>query len=176
MKFSRCSARSALIFFSFTTLAFAAPTPAPAKGDVIHSLSAEDLAMEGEYLALFDLSDTRSFDEIFEEMGATTSTIFQTFENGAFRGFYGNMSHHCVKQMGVMPVVTAFEKDVEFRALTLVEQRDAPWGLQRISSGGPIQGAPTALADITSRAFSYQFEDTVQGEGVDVYVIDSGVK
>ena len=132
--------------------------------------------MEGEYLALFDVNDKRSFEEIFAEMGATTSTIYQTFDNGVFRGFIGNMSHHCVKQMGVMSVVTNFEKDSEFQAKTLVEQSDAPWGLQRISSGGPIQNPPNALADVTARAFSYQFDDSVQGEGVDVYVIDSGVK
>ncbi|RPA84812.1 subtilisin-like protein [Ascobolus immersus RN42] len=108
-------------------------------------------------------------------MGATTSTIYRTFDNGVFRGFIGNMSHHCVKQMGVMSVVKTFEKDSEFQAKRLVEQSDAPWGLQRISSGGPIQNPPNNLADVTSRAFSYQFDDTVQGEGVDVYVIDSGV-
>lgn len=131
--------------------------------------------MEGEYVALFDINDPRSFDEIFEEMGATTSTIYQTFDNGVFKGFIGNMSHHCVKQMGVMSVVTNFEKETEFKALELVEQSDAPWGLQRISSGGPIQNAPAAQVDVTARAFSYQFDDSVQGEGVDVYVIDSGV-
>jgi len=175
MKFTGCFVRSFLVLLSVTTVSFAAPTPAPGN-DILHTLSAEDLAMEGEYLALFDVNDKRSFEEIFAEMGATTSTIYQTFDNGVFRGFIGNMSHHCVKQMGVMSVVTNFEKDSEFQAKTLVEQSDAPWGLQRISSGGPIQNPPNALADVTARAFSYQFDDSVQGEGVDVYVIDSGVK
>lgn len=49
-------------------------------------------------------------------------------------------------------------------------QTNAPWGLQRVSSGAALPAGSRANA----LAFTYTFNDTA-GQGVDVYVIDTGI-
>lgn len=49
-------------------------------------------------------------------------------------------------------------------------QTNAPWGLQRISSGAALPAGSRANA----LTFSYTFNETA-GQGVDVYVIDTGI-
>ncbi|KAF9699412.1 hypothetical protein EKO04_002308 [Ascochyta lentis] len=46
----------------------------------------------------------------------------------------------------------------------------APWGLQRISSDAGASGSPQ------SQDFTYAFSDETLGAGVDIYVIDTGVR
>ncbi|KAJ8117269.1 hypothetical protein OPT61_g1491 [Boeremia exigua] len=46
----------------------------------------------------------------------------------------------------------------------------APWGLQRISSNAGASGSPQA------QNFNYTFSDASLGAGVDIYVIDTGVR
>ncbi|CAE6531840.1 unnamed protein product [Rhizoctonia solani] len=53
---------------------------------------------------------------------------------------------------------------------TTAVQDNAPWGLQRISSNQPLPAGSKANA----LAFSYTFNETA-GQGVDVYVIDTGI-
>ncbi|KAF3183944.1 serine protease [Orbilia oligospora] len=64
------------------------------------------------------------------------------------------------------------EKRQQPQAVTIVEQPDAPWGLQRISSPDPI---PLDIRPKSREmAFRYQYVQS-SGQGVDVYVIDGGV-
>lgn len=49
-------------------------------------------------------------------------------------------------------------------------QTNAPWGLQRVSSGAALPAGSRANA----LTFSYTFNETA-GQGVDVYVIDTGI-
>ncbi|EPS43417.1 hypothetical protein H072_2615 [Dactylellina haptotyla CBS 200.50] len=54
----------------------------------------------------------------------------------------------------------------------LIQQTDAPWNLQRISSRVttvPING------NITGLTYTYRYDQASRGEGVDVYIVDSGV-
>ncbi|KAF3295155.1 Secreted subtilisin-like serine protease sub5 [Orbilia oligospora] len=64
------------------------------------------------------------------------------------------------------------EKRQQPQAATIVEQPDAPWGLQRISSPDPI---PLEVRPKSREmAFRYQYDQS-SGQGVDVYVLDGGV-
>ncbi|KAK6500256.1 serine protease [Arthrobotrys musiformis] len=56
--------------------------------------------------------------------------------------------------------------------VTISEQPSAPWGLQRISDPNPIP--PQIRARSRDMAFTYQ-HDHFSGQGVDVYVLDSGI-
>lgn len=47
----------------------------------------------------------------------------------------------------------------------LVTQKNAPWGLQRVSASGKVGSSP----------FSYRYDDNAAGEGVIAYVIDTGI-
>ncbi|KAJ6260584.1 Cerevisin [Drechslerella dactyloides] len=51
-------------------------------------------------------------------------------------------------------------------------QTDATWGLQRISQRNPILGV--ADTDVNGQNFKYKFDESA-GEGVDIYVIDTGI-
>jgi cerevisin len=62
---------------------------------------------------------------------------------------------------------------VEKKAMvkSYVQQKSgAPWGLQRVSSAAGASGDPTG------QDFTYSFDDASLGAGVDIYVIDTGVR
>ncbi|KAJ4296184.1 hypothetical protein N0V90_006228 [Kalmusia sp. IMI 367209] len=52
----------------------------------------------------------------------------------------------------------------------VTQKTDAPWGLQRISNDAGASGDPSG------QDFVYSFEDTNLGAGVDVYIVDTGVR
>lgn len=53
--------------------------------------------------------------------------------------------------------------------LTFLCRSNAPWGLSRISQNGAVSGGDASALD-----YSYSYDDTA-GEGVDVYVVDTGI-
>jgi len=50
------------------------------------------------------------------------------------------------------------------------QKAGAPWGLQRLSNAAGASGSPAG------QDFTYSFEDQSLGAGVDIYVIDTGVR
>jgi cerevisin len=68
----------------------------------------------------------------------------------------------------------------EFPEVNVVEEKaqiqsyatktGAPWGLQRVSSEAGASGSPQG------QDFTYSFDDESLGKGVDIYVIDTGVR
>ncbi|KAH7091885.1 peptidase 1 [Auriculariales sp. MPI-PUGE-AT-0066] len=48
-------------------------------------------------------------------------------------------------------------------------QTDAPWGLHRLSSTSAVNGDQTLLN------YTYTYSDSYQGQGVDVYIVDTGI-
>ncbi|CAN9317615.1 unnamed protein product [Alternaria alternata] len=53
---------------------------------------------------------------------------------------------------------------------SFAQQQGAPWGLQRVSSAAGATGSPQG------QDFVYSFDDSALGAGVDIYVIDTGVR
>ncbi|KAF2270404.1 subtilisin-like protein [Lojkania enalia] len=78
------------------------------------------------------------------------------------------VSSHCTEALNAMDEISQVAESVEISAM--VTQDTAPWGLQRISSSTTVSGSPRG------QDFAYTFDDTNLGEGVDVYVIDTGVR
>ncbi|KAF3050252.1 hypothetical protein E8E11_003409 [Didymella keratinophila] len=64
--------------------------------------------------------------------------------------------------------VTVVEEKAEVKSFG--QKTGAPWGLQRISSEAGASGSPQ------SQDFTYTFSDESLGAGVDIYVIDTGVR
>jgi len=62
------------------------------------------------------------------------------------------------------------EEDQVFKTTAVETQTNAPWGLQRVSSSAPLPAGSRANA----LTFTYSFESTA-GQGVDVYVVDTGI-
>ncbi|KAH9856737.1 peptidase S8/S53 domain-containing protein [Lenzites betulinus] len=89
------------------------------------------------------------------------------------KGYAGKFSDATIQQLRQMPEVEYVEKDQIVRTLEMPDfeiekytvQKNAPWGLARISH----------RTKLTLGSFSKYLHDPVGGEGVDVYVIDTGI-
>jgi len=106
--------------------------------------------------------------------------------DGGFKGYAGEFTENVLHQIRRMPEVDFVEKDQIVRTMefndTIIVQRGSPWvclflSFRRVLTHFRSQG----LARISHRSkltFStftkYEYDD-VAGEGVDVYVIDTGI-
>ncbi|KAH8810544.1 serine protease [Flagelloscypha sp. PMI_526] len=68
------------------------------------------------------------------------------------------------------PSVDVVEEDGIARGGALVTQTNAPWGLGRITSNTILSGSATSLN------YQFQYDDAFGGNGVDVYVVDTGIR
>ncbi|KAH8732908.1 oryzin precursor [Phaeosphaeriaceae sp. PMI808] len=64
--------------------------------------------------------------------------------------------------------VSLVEQRAEIK--TFAQKTGAPWGLQRISNDAGASGSPQG------QNFTYSFEDESLGAGVDIYILDTGVR
>ncbi|KAJ3510822.1 hypothetical protein NLJ89_g4457 [Agrocybe chaxingu] len=84
---------------------------------------------------------------------------------GHIDGYAGRFSESVIDQIRRMPEVAYVEKDQIVRTQDDTTQRSAPWGLARISH----------RPKLTFSTFSRYVYDPSGGEGVDVYVVDTGI-
>lgn len=66
------------------------------------------------------------------------------------------------------PEINVVEEKAEIQSYA--SKTGAPWGLQRISSEAGAAGSPQG------QDFTYSFDDEALGAGVDIYVVDTGVR
>ncbi|KZV97054.1 serine protease [Exidia glandulosa HHB12029] len=107
---------------------------------------------------------------------ALHSNILQSFTDAqvhyewpVLNAFAGTFTDAALQALRTSDDVLSIEHDTIGDLDELVTQEDAPWGLQRISHVTKL-----ARTDDTARNFTYTY-DTSAGEGVDIYVIDTGV-
>ncbi|CDS04131.1 hypothetical protein LRAMOSA07086 [Lichtheimia ramosa] len=86
-----------------------------------------------------------------------------TYASAGWRGYAGKFSPETLKKIRSSPDVAYVEKDSIMYASEL--QRNAPWGLARISHRNPL----------SLWTFSKYAHDPNGGEGVKVFVIDTGI-
>lgn len=97
---------------------------------------------------------------------------FETFRNEQFSGavFRGNCANAITKELVAdMVDATAVEDAVEVESY-LTRNGGAPYGLQLISNEAGASGSQQG------QDFTYSFEDTNLGKGVDIYVVDTGIR
>ncbi|KAB2572555.1 Peptidase S8/S53 subtilisin/kexin/sedolisin [Lasiodiplodia theobromae] len=133
-----------------------------------------------EHLVIFNASHptTPDIEEILNrlELSSNHSDVRYVYDNSVFRGFSANMKEHCIKALGEMVEVETVEKSTVMSASFRRGKRDvsarrgSPWGLQRISSSLSVPGNAT-----DGLAFTYSFENSTLGKGVDIYVVDTGI-
>ncbi|KAJ7292945.1 serine protease [Mycena rebaudengoi] len=87
-----------------------------------------------------------------------------------FNGFAANLDTDALNALRADPTVASIEEDGIAHAVSIVTQTDAPWGLQRVSQDAPLKNTST-----WSLSHSYTYDDEAAGNGVDVYVLDTGV-
>ncbi|KAL1633636.1 hypothetical protein SLS56_002784 [Neofusicoccum ribis] len=152
------------------------PSAASATANSTHESGGE------EFVVLFNSSHptTPEVEEILQRLELSTnhSDVRYVFNNSQFSGFSAKMKEHCVTALGDMVEVETVEKTTKmtasnvqkFKKRNVSTRNGSPWGLQRISSASQVNGK----AD-DGLAFTYSFEDTKLGSGVDIYVVDTGV-
>ncbi|KAG6885037.1 hypothetical protein C0993_006364 [Termitomyces sp. T159_Od127] len=91
------------------------------------------------------------------------SGLRHVYDSHKFYGYSGHFSDGVVQQLRAMPEVAYVEQDQVVR--TQETQKSAPWGLARISH----------RTRLTFATFSKYLYNPEGGEGVDVYVIDTGI-
>lgn len=103
------------------------------------------------------------------ESKASDATTVQTFNQTVFDGYAAELDDDCVSKLLASEDVAWVEEDAVVRVSG--SQTDAPWGLARLSSSTPLP----ANSDPNALNFDYTFSDEA-GNGVDVYVIDTGIR
>jgi Peptidase inhibitor I9 len=102
---------------------------------------------------------------------ANTATDGETtilHEYPALHAFAGVFSPTALEALQNNPDVKRIEEDTVGGVDHIIQQTNAPWGLQRISSF-------TKINSTASHALNYKYSyDKLAGTGVDIYVVDSG--
>jgi len=95
---------------------------------------------------------------------ADGSGIKQVYE-GHIHGYAGRFTERVLEQLRLRPEVAYVERDQIVKTMYVDTQKSAPWGLARISH----------RPKLSFGTFNKYVYDTDGGEGVDVYVVDTGI-
>jgi cerevisin len=134
-----------------------------------HSLETED------YIITFFRNETipKQIDEYLDlmEMNKTNDTIKWESKGDNPKVYIINMCAEHAELFESFTDINVVEKKAKVESYQQVTQRSgSPWGLQRISSAAGASGDPTG------QDFTYSFDDAKLGAGVDIYVVDTGVR
>ncbi|OJD33738.1 peptidase s8 s53 subtilisin kexin sedolisin protein [Diplodia corticola] len=100
-------------------------------------------------------------------LNADMDDVKATYNNTLFKGFSGSLTQEEADFLNAKSEVLVVEPVVPIYALAT--RGSAPWGLQRISQTARVSGSASA------RTYTYTYDDTALGRGVDVYVVDTGI-
>lgn len=133
----------------------------------------EDPARKDGYIVTFKPSVNSTYassmqDQISHRFGP--QTVRHRYNTRSFRGFAGTFNASQLAALKSSPFIQSIEPDSLGHVDALVTQRDAPWGLQRISQ----EGAINRPNEQTALDYTYIYDES-GGAGVDIYIIDSGI-
>jgi len=150
---------------------FAAPGPSNPGYISKYSLPANHSGDVKEYIITFWRNETipRPVDEYLDalSLNRNESLVYES-ECEDPKIFIVKMCDEHAKIFQGMTEVNIVEEKAEVKSFA--EQQGAPWGLQRVSSAAGAKGSPQ------DQDFVYSFDDSALGAGVDIYVIDTGVR
>ncbi|ORY05056.1 peptidase S8/S53 domain-containing protein [Clohesyomyces aquaticus] len=168
----------ATLAFASLLASWSAVLAAPAsKGDGFISDKTPGAHVTGgkEYIVLFNKNETVPIQakQILKrlQLNEDDDDVLYTFNNSVFQGFVAKMQDHCIDALNSMTEVAHLEEKADIQSYTI--RSNTTWGLQRLSNGAGASGNPQA------RTFTYTFDpasETQLGSGVDVYVVDTGVR
>ncbi|KAF2869437.1 peptidase S8/S53 domain-containing protein [Massariosphaeria phaeospora] len=164
-----------------TTLAFAAllaswstVIAAPHKNEGFIGLQSKNPghnATEGKtYIAIAYKNETSMIPDILRKVGLSENdtSIVKVLHNTVFDTLIIQAGEHCHQAFIDMPEVAVVEEEAVVQSF--VQRSGSPWGLQRISNEAGASGSAQG------QEFTYTYENEKLGAGVDIYVIDSGVR
>ena len=102
--------------------------------------------------------------------------------DGELKGYAGEFTENVIEQIRRMPEVDFIEKDQIVRTMDIGIQKSSPWvcGFYKFSCLSRVT-PPQGLARVSHKSklsfstFTKYIYDTKGGEGVDVYVVDTGI-
>ncbi|CUA71674.1 Subtilisin-like protease CPC735_013710 [Rhizoctonia solani] len=112
------------------------------------------------------------FSRIKGSLGKVESGRATHFDSRIFNGYAIQLDDQAtIKSLSLLDSVEYIEPDTVFSVASLMTQTDAPWGLQAIT-----RSIAFPISNESSLALNYKYEyDTSAGQGVDIYILDSGV-
>ncbi|RXW22639.1 hypothetical protein EST38_g3204 [Candolleomyces aberdarensis] len=120
----------------------------------------DDIHPDVKFSHLNFLQTIHQADPLIEDV----SGIRQVYD-GHIHGYAGRFTERVLEQLRARPEVAYIERDQIVHTNKLTTQRSAPWGLGRISHRPRLS---------FSTFDKYEYDDD-GGDGVDVYVIDTGI-
>jgi len=86
-----------------------------------------------------------------------------------FNGFAGVFNTEQLNKLRASDLVEYIEEDGIFTIQAT--QTNAPWGISRVSSSGRLPSG----SSVSALNYTYVYPDAYQGQGVDIYVVDTGI-
>lgn len=147
--------------------ALAAPRPQDGfigQNTMQHDDSAKDLVI------MFQKDEHPDYKQLLAQVGMSVDhdDFKRVWENDVFAGMEIRAGNHCMNALNAMTEVAYVEEKTVIQSFA--SKTGAPWGLQRISSDAGASGSPQG------QDFTYTFDDESLGAGVDIYVVDTGVR
>ncbi|KAI0714594.1 peptidase 1 [Earliella scabrosa] len=162
------------IFAAITLLGPAIAAPAPEVKPKLRPLHriAGGAVQEKSYIVKLkaDAPKDTHLDWLATNFATAANVTHSGWSSEVLHGYAGVLDAEAIRAIRSRDDVEWLEEDGIMRTLAIETQTDGTWGLQRISQDRalPARSDPIALD------FTYQFDDTA-GQGVDVYVIDTGI-
>ncbi|KAI0779994.1 serine protease [Fomes fomentarius] len=107
--------------------------------------------------------------QLQSEHSASAQITHDDWAGDLLNGFAGTFGTDALNALRANPDVEAISEDGIVTIAATVTQTDAPWGLARLSSSVKLANQNTSAL-----TFSYTYDDSA-GEGVDIYIVDTGI-
>lgn len=145
---------------------------APQKGDGFIGLPTRHSNETKEYIVTFMRNETipKKMDEYLDMMALNgQDAVVYESTNAYTKVFILKMCDDHAAAFSSLAEVNFVEEKATIKSF-VTKKGNSPWGLQRISSDAGASGSPQ------SQDFTYSFDDESLGAGVDIYIIDTGVR
>lgn len=132
---------------------------------------AHDPANSKEVIVMLDKDEVPEAKTLLEKIGrhADDDGVFDVMDNSQWSAIVMHATAECISFLDDLTEVKMVDETAEIKSF-VTQKTGAPWGLQRISNAAGASGDPSG------QDFTYSFDDTNLGAGVDVYVVDTGVR
>ncbi|KAF2442616.1 subtilisin-like protein [Karstenula rhodostoma CBS 690.94] len=124
-----------------------------------------------EVVVMLDKDEIPEAKALLAKLGrqADDDGVFNVMDNPQWSAIVMHATPECISYLEDLTEVKLVDETAEIKSF-VTQKTGVPWGLQRISNEAGATGDPSG------QDFTYSFDDTNLGAGVDVYVVDTGVR
>ncbi|KAK7178987.1 hypothetical protein DPSP01_008203 [Paraphaeosphaeria sporulosa] len=124
-----------------------------------------------EVVVMLDKNEIPQAKSLLAKLGrqADDDGVFDVMDNSQWSAIVMHATPECITYLEDLTEVKLVDETAQIQSF-VTQKTGAPWGLQRISNEAGASGDPSG------QDFTYSFDDANLGAGVDVYVVDTGVR